>query len=65
MDGLPITVSVKALTTSVEVLYGTSDVGVSRVLTLGNNRGLLVINCLETLWQIFVNEQDILAFNND
>ena len=42
--------------------------GVSRVLITGwltlallNNRGPLVVTCLETLWQIFVNEEDILV----
>ena len=57
---LPRTVLLKEAIMSAGVLYGISDVGVSKdkvlvttgLLALDNNRDLLLVKWLETLWQI-------------
>ena len=57
---LPRTVLLKEAIMSAGVLWGISDVGVSKVLilhttgllALDNNKDLLLVKCLETLWQI-------------
>ena len=55
---LPRTVLLKEAIMSAGVLWGISDVGVSKVLlttgllALDNNRDLLLVKRLETLWQI-------------
>ena len=55
---LPRTVLLKEAIMSAGVLWGMSDVGVSKLLlttgllALDNNKDLLLVKCLETLWQI-------------